>query len=136
MTTKFSHEKDLVERLVRRLGLDVDGYEDPNADGLESGADVTIRRRSQQIGVQVTILDTGSKWEVPLVDGTGPFVMVKIGYFDVEDRRREKEEARDRAEFLIVSGQLSSQQEQNGFFSALNPSQVRLVQRQAEIHLA
>ena len=64
--------------------------------------------------------------------------MVEIGYFNPEDRRREKEEARDRAEFLIVSGQLSSQQinEQNGFFSALNPSQVRLVQRQAEIHIA
>jgi hypothetical protein len=64
--------------------------------------------------------------------------MVEIGYFDAEARRREKEEARDRAEFLIVSGQFSSQQvnEQNGFFSALNPSQVRLVQRQAEIRIA
>jgi len=60
MTTKFAREKDLVERLVRRLGLDVDGYEDPNANRPETGADVTILRGRQRVGVQVTILDTGA----------------------------------------------------------------------------
>jgi len=59
MTTKFERERDLVERLVRRLGLDVDGYKDPNANGPETGADVTILRGDRRIGVQVTILDTG-----------------------------------------------------------------------------
>lgn len=59
MTTKFSRERDLVERLVLRLGLTVDGYEDPNACGPETGADVTILCGGRRIGVQVTILDTG-----------------------------------------------------------------------------
>jgi hypothetical protein len=60
MTTKFVREKDLVERLVQRLGLDVGGYEDPNASGSETGADVTILHGDCRIGVQVTILDTGT----------------------------------------------------------------------------
>jgi hypothetical protein len=60
MTTKFLREKYLVERLVERLGLDVDGYQDPNASGIETGADVTILREGRRIGVQVTVLDTGA----------------------------------------------------------------------------
>lgn len=58
--TKFAREKNLVERLVQRLELTVDGYEDPNASGFESGADVTILCGGRRIGVQVTILDTGT----------------------------------------------------------------------------
>ncbi|MGB6285907.1 MAG: hypothetical protein WBG18_16075 [Xanthobacteraceae bacterium] len=42
MTTKFSRERNLVERLVQRLGLPVDDYEDPNASDFETGADVTV----------------------------------------------------------------------------------------------
>jgi hypothetical protein len=60
MTTKFTREKDLVERLVKRLGLSADGYEDPNASGPETGADVAILCSGRRIGVQVTILDTGA----------------------------------------------------------------------------
>ena len=64
--------------------------------------------------------------------------MARKGYFSVADRRREKQEARDRDERLIASGQVSSQQiaQHNGLFSALHPSQARLVQRRAEIRVA
>jgi hypothetical protein len=64
--------------------------------------------------------------------------MVEIGYFDVEARRREKQSARDRDGFLIADGQANGHEigRQNGFFSSLNRAQVRLVQRQAEIHIA
>jgi len=41
MAMKFLREKDLVERLIQRFGLDVDGYDDPNASGSGTGADVT-----------------------------------------------------------------------------------------------
>lgn len=57
---KFVRERDLVERLVRRLALSVESYQDPNTTGPETGADVTIIRGRQRIGVQVTILDTGA----------------------------------------------------------------------------
>jgi hypothetical protein len=60
MTTKFAREKELVERLVHRLGFAVDHYKDPNASGPETGVDVTIRSGGRRIGVQVTILDTGA----------------------------------------------------------------------------
>jgi hypothetical protein len=60
MTAKFVRERDLVERLVQRLGLAVDDYEDPNASTSETGADVTILSGGRCIGVQVTILDTGT----------------------------------------------------------------------------
>lgn len=59
MTQKFVREKDLVERLVRRLRLDVESYADPNTGSNETGADVTILCANKRIGVQVTILDTG-----------------------------------------------------------------------------
>jgi hypothetical protein len=64
--------------------------------------------------------------------------MAQVGYFNVEARRREKQEARDRDQHLIANGQLSAHQvsQQNGLFSALDPSQVRLVQRRAGIHRA
>jgi len=57
--------------------------------------------------------------------------MVEVGYFNVEDRRREKQEARDRDEYLIANGLADPQDiaRRNGLFSALNPSQVQLVQR-------
>lgn len=58
MTMKFSRERNLVERLVQRLGLPVDDCEDPNASDFETGADVTLLRGGGRIGVQVTILDT------------------------------------------------------------------------------
>jgi hypothetical protein len=64
--------------------------------------------------------------------------MVEVGYFDVVDRRREKQEARDRDEYLIASGQADPQYiaQRNGLFSALDPSQVQLVQRRAAVRIA
>jgi hypothetical protein len=52
--------------------------------------------------------------------------------------RRKKQEARDRDERLIASGKVAPQQIalRNGLFSALSPSQARLVQRRAEIRVA
>lgn len=61
MTQKFVREKDLVERLMRRLALNVESYADPNANGNETGADVLILCDGRRIGVQVTILDTGTE---------------------------------------------------------------------------
>ena len=60
--------------------------------------------------------------------------MVPNGFFSVAARVREKQEARERDERLIASGYVSPQQvaRQNGLFSALEPSQVRIVQRRAE----
>jgi hypothetical protein len=64
--------------------------------------------------------------------------MVEIGYFNVAERRREKQESRDRDERLIASGEANPQQiaQQNGLFSALSPSQARLVHRCIEVHAA
>jgi hypothetical protein len=64
--------------------------------------------------------------------------MRQIGYFNAAARQREKQDARDRDEHLIASGQFSPQQiaQHNGMFSGLNPSQVRLVQRRAEVRVA
>jgi hypothetical protein len=64
--------------------------------------------------------------------------MAEVGYFNVEVRRREKQKARDRDELLIANGQVHGHEvgRQNGFFSSLNRAQVRLVARQAEIHIA
>ncbi len=64
--------------------------------------------------------------------------MAQNGYFSVAARRREKQEARERDERLIASGQVAPQQIalRNGLFSALSPSQARLVQRRAEICVA
>jgi hypothetical protein len=64
--------------------------------------------------------------------------VVEVGYFNVMDRRREKQEARDRDEQLIASGQADPQQiaQRNGLFSALDPSQARIVQRRAEVRAA
>ncbi len=60
MTQKFMREKDLVERLVGRFGLDVESYEDPNSGGIETGVDVTLLCGTKRVGVQVTILDMGT----------------------------------------------------------------------------
>jgi hypothetical protein len=59
--------------------------------------------------------------------------MFEIAYFNVEDRRREKQEARDCDQFLIVNGIVGPQQiaQRNGFFSALNPSHARIIHRSA-----
>jgi hypothetical protein len=64
--------------------------------------------------------------------------MYEVGYFSVAARRREKQEARDRDERLIACGQADPQQiaHRNGLFSALDPSQVRLVQRRCQIRIA
>ena len=64
--------------------------------------------------------------------------MVEVGYFNVMDRRREKQESRDRDERLIASGQADPQEiaQRNGLFSPLDPSQARLVQRRAEVRVA
>jgi hypothetical protein len=64
--------------------------------------------------------------------------MVEVGYFNVEARKREKQEARFRDERLIVSGQASAQEvgRRNGLFSSLSPARVRIVQRQAEIRIS
>jgi hypothetical protein len=64
--------------------------------------------------------------------------MVPSGYFSVAARNREKQEARERDERLIASGQLSPQQvaKQDGLFSALDPSKARIVRRRAEMRIA
>jgi hypothetical protein len=60
--------------------------------------------------------------------------MVTTGYFSADQRQREKQEARERDERLIASGRASARQlsERNGFFSALDPSKVRVVRWRAE----
>ena len=60
--------------------------------------------------------------------------MAQNGYFSVEARRREKQEARDHDEYLIASGQAHPHHlaQRNGLFSALHPSQARIVQRRAQ----
>jgi hypothetical protein len=57
------------------------------------------------------------------------------GYFDVSDRRREKEEARPRDERLIAEGVCSSDfiARRNGFFSALDPSKAKIIQRRVPV---
>ena len=65
--------------------------------------------------------------------------MIEVGYFNVAVfRRREKQAARDRDEYLIASGQVSPQEiaRRNGLFSAPDLLQVRLVQRRAEVRAA
>ena len=59
--------------------------------------------------------------------------MVASGYFSSAARKREKQEARERDERLIASGQVSPQQvaKRNGLFSALDPSKARIVRRRA-----
>jgi hypothetical protein len=62
--------------------------------------------------------------------------MAKAGYFNVQARRREKQESRDRDERLIANGQARRVDRRNGFFSVLDPSKVRLVRRRDEIRHA
>jgi hypothetical protein len=64
--------------------------------------------------------------------------MVPNGYFSVAARKREKQEARERDERLIASGQRSPQQvaRRNGLFSALDPSRARIVRRRADARVA
>jgi len=62
MTTKFEMEKGRVVLLMRRLGIDPDAYEDPNAGSTqESGADVVAVVAGRRIGIQVTDIDTGER---------------------------------------------------------------------------
>jgi hypothetical protein len=60
------------------------------------------------------------------------------GYFNVANRRREKQESRERDESLIVEGLVSAEQiaQRNGFFSALDPSLARIVQRHVRVRIA
>ena len=55
--------------------------------------------------------------------------IVPDGYFNVAERRREKQEARDRDERLLASGEVTAEElnKRNGFFSALDFSQARIV---------
>jgi hypothetical protein len=64
--------------------------------------------------------------------------MDRVAHFDAVARQREKQEARDRDERFIACGQVDSRQiaERNGFFSALDPSRARLVQRRVEVRVA
>ena len=64
--------------------------------------------------------------------------MVPNGYFSLAARKREKQEARERDERLIASGQRSPQQvaRRNGLFSALDPSKARIVRRRADARVA
>ena len=59
--------------------------------------------------------------------------MLEVGYYNVADRRREKQEARDRDEHLIASGQVDALEiaQRNGLFSALDPSQARIIRHRA-----
>jgi hypothetical protein len=59
--------------------------------------------------------------------------MARNGSFNPAVRAREKQQARERDERLIASGQVSRQElaRQNGFFSALDRSKVRIVRRRA-----
>jgi hypothetical protein len=60
MVTKYERERALVEMLMRRRGLTVDRYIDPNKEaGDETGADVIALVGGRRIGIQVTELDTG-----------------------------------------------------------------------------
>jgi hypothetical protein len=63
--------------------------------------------------------------------------MISNGHFSVAARRREKQEARERDERLIASGQVSAQQiaSRNGLFSALDPSRARIIRRRAPVRL-
>jgi hypothetical protein len=55
---KFVRESDLVERLLRRLGLNWHTPSNPNAGGKETGIDVFVPLNDGRIiGVQVTTLD-------------------------------------------------------------------------------
>jgi hypothetical protein len=64
--------------------------------------------------------------------------MVPNGHFSVAARQREKQESRERDERLIASGHMSVRglAQRNGFFSALDPSRVRIVRRRADIRAA
>jgi hypothetical protein len=58
---KFMREKDLVERLLRRLGFNWRTPSNPNAAGDETGIDVLVPLDDDRIfGVQVTMLDPHS----------------------------------------------------------------------------
>jgi hypothetical protein len=59
---KFIREKDLVERLMLRLGLGCRALTNPNSDGKETGIDILVALTDcRNIGVQVTVLDPHSK---------------------------------------------------------------------------
>jgi hypothetical protein len=64
--------------------------------------------------------------------------MASHGRFSVAARRREKQEARERDERLIVNGQMSAQEvaTRNSLFSALDPSKARILRRRASIREA
>ncbi len=63
--------------------------------------------------------------------------MVPNGHFSVAARNLAKQQARDRDERLIASGQVSAQQvgRRNSLFSALDPRKARIVRHRAEVRL-
>jgi hypothetical protein len=60
MASHFERERHLVALLMQRLGLTEIDFNDPNAPGRESGADVLAVFDGRRIGIQVTEIDTGS----------------------------------------------------------------------------
>lgn len=58
---KFERESSLVELLMRRLGVSVEAYINPDNATDETGADVLAVVAGRRIGIQVTELDTGAK---------------------------------------------------------------------------
>ena len=62
MDDKFARERHLVELLMRRLDHAVFRYSNPNdKPNVETGLDVVADTVLGRIGIQVTVLDTGSK---------------------------------------------------------------------------
>lgn len=59
-------------------------------------------------------------------------------HFDVEQRRREKQQDRDRdsARLLKSDGEAAKLSQQNGMFSAFKPAQMSIAQRRVRMQLA
>jgi len=86
----------------------------------------------------LTVVNLTASGEKRLSGPQRILAMARNGYFSVAARRREKQQARDRDERLVAAGQADPQQisRRNGLFSALQPSQARLVRRRVEVRMA
>ncbi|ANT54466.1 hypothetical protein MEA186_01346 [Mesorhizobium amorphae CCNWGS0123] len=62
---------------------------------------------------------------------------VKVGHFNVKDRRAEKQRSRDVDLARLASKQISAKElrDENGFFSSLDRSKARLLVRRASVAL-
>ena len=62
---------------------------------------------------------------------------VEIGTFNVEERRAEKQRSRDEDAARLSRGEVSAAElnAENGFFSVLDRSQVRLIARRVRVSL-